>query len=643
MTALTAKAQGETKGTYDPIVGNGKIYYSFSGGKVTDKSGFKAQLSYSYEVEAGATLKFSCYRIYDGKYYGGRIIIWDDNGKKIKEIHGGKGSSTSSTYQVPKGLDVFHVVLDLYDGYTTYPTEVSISCIVKKPSELSSYKGTMDFLGTEMEYAVTNCIVTQKEVDPRPSYDMVLRIEGQTMAGKTVSASFKKLAECLNSNKEVNVKIQAETTDGKTIYLQDKSGKESATASAEVPKNAKTISIIMSYSWGYWSVNCFVKWDVVKKVTAAKDKYFKWQNFSNDNYCEHCGNQYSYYRISKVTDDAERIIDEGDVHIYCSSEPKKSRRKARPALGVIYYKDYIVTGSYTTAVLDKCDKKGVITIMENSSVLLNKRLSNGKDHWKIEKGRVVGKNLQGAECEFEMSACTAKPTGTTYILEDDGKTSRIYLLQGSMEVTSKKGSKKSTLKPGQAATVGTQGQISVNTFDVGAMARKYNISGFATSTTHDKSDRYSVKCAIVKYKYTKGKVNGEHDRVFDNYGKLERRSFKTATTETVTYFRDNKVYTLDLKKKTIKEEPDNQLKFGNPDDPAIKKKLQNGSSTILGKKCAIYRSGNADYYVWEGIVLKKVDHLKDGTTAITEATSLTLPDSLDPTIFVVPKGYKTKK
>ena len=662
MMALTVKAQ--YSGTQESP--NKKLMMSFtiSGGTIIDKGKAGSGIqTIKCTATPGTTISSSATRIKgptkpdsDGK---GPIQVFytsfDKQGKPVSHDLNHNPKTTSLSYKIPKGIA--RVEFRCY-----YPTDSDgtlMAIITWEVSEnatpttdsstLSDYKGTMDFLGTEMEYAITNGIITSKKVNPLGSNSMELKIKGQTLAGSTVSATFKKVAECLTTNNKVNVSIQAETTDGKSTYLQEKSGKESATASAQVPKNAKKIVIIMSYQWGMGYISCFVEWDVVKNLTAAKDKYFKWDDFSNDNYCDYCGNQYSYYRISKVTDDANRVIDEGDVHIYCSSEPKKSRRKARPALGVIYYKDYIVTGSYTTAVLDKCDKKGVITIMENSVVLLNKRLSNGKDHWKIEKGRVVGNNLKGAECEFEMSACTAKPTGTTYVLEDDGKTSRVYLLQGSMEVTSKKGSKKSTLKPGQAAAVSNQGQISVSTFDVGAMAKKYKISGVSSTattnrdkTTHTKSDRYNVKCAIVKYKFTKGKVTGEHDRVFDNYGKLERRSFKTPTEETVAYYRDKKVYTLDLKKKTMKEEKDNELNFGNPDDPVLKKKLQNGSSTILGKKCAIYRSGQIDYYVWKGIVLKKVSHQKDGSTAIYEATSLTLPDSLDPTIFVVPMGYKKK-
>jgi hypothetical protein len=243
-----------------------------------------------------------------------------------------------------------------------------------------------------------------------------------------------------------------------------------------------------------------------------------------------------------------------------------------------------------------------------------------------------------------MTYCTAKPTGTTYVLENDGKSSRVYLLQGSMEVTSKKGSKKSTLKPGQAATVNNQGQMSVNSFDVGAMAKKYKISGVSSTatTTQDKDARYDVKCAVVKYKYTKGKETGQQERSFDNYGKLERRHFKSSSNETLMYIRDNKNYSLNVKKKTMTVTEDEQLNFKNTNDSRIKKTDKRKTATILGKTCTLYQTKSSDYWVWKGIVLKKVERQKDGTQAITEATSIQTLSSLPASTFEVPKGYKKK-
>ena len=636
-------------------------------------------------------------------------------------------------------------------------------------------KGTMTRLGTKMEYSFSGGVVTNKSLKGQGTTDMIVSIEGQVEAGKTLTATFKKIVDWSRVGNNVQVEVWAETTNGEHKELQNKSGKESATASVKVPDNAKKVKLELSYSGKMGRFHCFIDWNVVKnvsatssktisgilsgannnnkgkitysfsggtivkkeikkgsasyecelpvgspievtakvegtyhnildmsltldghilkstdnksstttftytlpssykvpdhytgglrllasafgespgylnilwlptkkgKATSTQTKSFKWDDVAGDDRCSHCKGQFSNYFIANVI---------SNVIIYCNSYPNESKRKAVDGLTPIYYNDRINTSGSTKLVLDHCDEKGVLTFMENTSAHLKTRLQNGKDRWDVYKGRIVGKGLKHADCEFEMSSCTAKPTGTTYVLEDDGKTSHVYLLEGSMEVTSKKGSKKQTLKPGQAATVTNQGQMSVNSFDVGAMAKKYNISGVSTTTTttttttQDKNDIYDLKCAVVKYKFTQGKVTGQQERCFDNYGKLERRTFKASTTETMRFYRDNKTYDLDVKKKTMKVNTDARMNFHNTNDSRIKKTDKRKTTTILGKTCTLYQTNTTDYWVWKGIVLKKIEHLKDGTQTITEATSIQTPSSLPASTFEIPKGYKTTK
>ena len=636
VAVLTASAQGVTKGSYNPIVGTGEIFYSFSGGKVIEKSAFKEQLSYSYEVEEGATLSFSCFC--SEKVGWPRIVISDGNGKTIKET---KGKSASMTYQVPKGQDGVCVTLDIYNGVSTHPTEVVISCKVKKPSKkLSSYKGTISYLDTKMEYSFSGAIVTQKKVTDQgySTNAMQIEIKGQTVAGSTVSATYKKIAGCVEEKLGATASITAYTSGGNTINLlnkSEKSGNGSSTYSGKVPDNAKTIHIFFSYqNINYRQINCSVTLDVVKKANAQENKSLKWNDESTANRCEHCNGQISNYTVNSTSFNA---------YVCCNNhrkEQKKYARKVNSWYDYIYYNDIVWTDdSGPIEVFNKCDDVK-ITLMENSTIFLKKRTNDGRDIWVLEKGTIVGEGLKRTDCEFEMTYCTAKPTGTTYVLENDGKSSRVYLLEGSMEVTSKKGSKKSTLKPGQTATVNNQGQMSVKSFDVAAMAKKYKISDLST-TTQDKN-RYDMKCAVVKYKYTKGKEKGQHERAFDNYGKVERRYFKISNKETLLYIRDNKDYTLDVQKKTMTVSDDVQLNFLYPDKTRIKKITQKKPVSILGKTCTLYQSSTSDYYVWKGVVLKKVERLKNGTKAIYEATSIQMPSSLPASTFEIPKGYKTK-
>ncbi len=634
IVALTANAQGVTKGTFNPLVGSGPLTFSFSGGKVIDIDGFKEQLSYTYEVEPGATLSFSC----SGKS-GYRIYISDGHGKTIKQI---TGKSPSITYQVPKGTEGFSVTLEDYPGFSVAgATEVVIACVVKKPFKgLSSYKGTISYLDTKMEYSFSGAIVTEKKVtsDGYSINAMQVEIKGQTEAGSNLSATFKKIAGCVKEASDAAVSISAVTSGGKDISLQNKSEKSEkgfSTCSGKVPDNAKTIVIMFTYQdVTLRQINCYVTLDVVKKADAREKGSLKWNDESAANYCEHCKGQVSTYTIQS-----------GSRGYTCCNnhrnEQKKYAREVHNWHDFIFYNDLICADNYgEVEIINKCADVR-ITISEGSVVHLKKRAKDRKDIWVLEKGELVGQGVKRTDYEFEMTYCSAVPTGTTYVLQNDGKSSHVYLLEGSMEVTSKKGSKKSTLKPGQAATVNNQGQMSVKSFDVAAMAKKYKISDLST-TTQDKN-RYDMKCAVVKYKYTKGKEVGQHERAFDNYGKVERRYFKISNKETLFYILNNKDYTLDVKKKTMTVSDDVQLNFLYPDKTRIKKITQKNSVTILGKTCTFYQSSTSDYYVWKGIVLKKVERLKNGTKAIYEATSIQTPASLPASTFEIPKGYKQKK
>lgn len=634
IVALTANAQGVTKGTFNPLVGSGPLTFSFSGGKVIDIDGFKEQLSYTYEVEPGATLSFSC----SGKS-GYRIYISDGHGKTIKQI---TGKSPSITYQVPKGTEGFSVTLEDYPGFSVAgATEVVIACVVKKPFKgLSSYKGTISYLDTKMEYSFSGAIVTEKKVtsDGYSINAMQVEIKGQTEAGSNLSATFKKIAGCVKEASDAAVSISAVTSGGKDISLQNKSEKSEkgfSTCSGKVPDNAKTIVIMFTYQdVTLRQINCYVTLDVVKKADAREKGSLKWNDESAANYCEHCKGQVSTYTIQS-----------GSRGYTCCNnhrnEQKKYAREVHNWHDFIFYNDLICADNYgEVEIINKCADVR-ITISEGSVVHLKKRAKDRKDIWVLEKGELVGQGVKRTDYEFEMTYCSAVPTGTTYVLQNDGKSSHVYLLEGSMEVTSKKGSKKSTLKPGQAATVNNQGQMSVKSFDVAAMAKKYKISDLST-TTQDKN-RYDMKCAVVKYKYTKGKEVGQHERAFDNYGKVERRYFKISNKETLFYILNNKDYTLDVKKKTMTVSDDVQLNFLYPDKTRIKKITQKNPVTILGKTCTFYQSSTSDYYVWKGIVLKKVERLKNGTKAIYEATSIQTPASLPASTFEIPKGYKQKK
>ncbi|MBR5102936.1 MAG: energy transducer TonB, partial [Muribaculaceae bacterium] len=258
--------------------------------------------------------------------------------------------------------------------------------------------------------------------------------------------------------------------------LQEKKKDLSATVSAKVPLNAKQLHMKMTYKGRMGDFSCLVYWDVLDEASTSSNS-FKWDDVGVGDRCSHCNGQFSNYYVNNFI---------GNVSIVCNSGKGKRKLESNNGkLQPIHYNDYFVTvGGGDYLILDYYDETEVLKIMENSKVLLQKRLPNGSDRWVIYKGKIVGKGLKhAAEPSFQMSTCIVTPTGTTYVLEDDGKTSKVLLLEGSMEVTANKTSKKQTLKPGQIATVASNGTINVGSFDVGATAKQYGIKGISTSST----------------------------------------------------------------------------------------------------------------------------------------------------------------
>lgn len=66
---------------------------------------------------------------------------------------------------------------------------------------------------------------------------------------------------------------------------------------------------------------------------------------------------------------------------------------------------------------------------------------------------------------------------------------------------------------------------------------------------------------------------------------------------------------------------------------------KSGTATVNGKQCDVFKgkkSGSSvEYYIWEGIVLKKVETFSDGPTS-TIVESIELPASIDASKFAIP-------
>ena len=318
---------------------------------------------------------------------------------------------------------------------------------------------------------------------------------------------------------------------------------------------------------------------------------------------------------------------------------------------ILHYCDLIKTEKDSEAVLSLTDKTS-FTIKEKTRVLLppyEGEVSNIKMIagviW-INMKRMI---FNGGEMRLDGTQAVAGIRGTIVTMEETGSETRFWLLTGKVDVTSKKTGKKVSLKAGQMTTTGKDGKIVVKKFNIEQGAKKFGIpmseirnhySTTGTGTTAT-ANRYEVERAVVKYRVTQNGQTGEQTKTFDNFGQLERRHLKLSNQQTTQITCNNTTYTLDPKTKTAKEQTDAETNFLNFSTPKMKKlNLQKkGTATVLGRECTVYANNDSRYYVWKGIVLKRLVKTKNGTVT-TEAVSIEQPTTVDPNLFKLPAGYR---
>ena len=375
-------------------------------------------------------------------------------------------------------------------------------------------------------------------------------------------------------------------------------------------------------------------------TTTTPATNIKWDDVVYDNNCNVCGSEYSEFKPADYSGSYT-----------CTKDPKKEEHDVVPGK-VIYGNTMIKTGDRELGI-DHGDQHKAIVIEKNSVVEFTN--DQGVQIWTVHKGGIRGINLKplkGSAGNFlfytPRPQVQAIPFGTVFVIQSNNNTSRVYLLSGSMEVTSKKTGKKVTLKPGQASTVGTNGEQKVQQFDIKKAAKKFGITDAQlqgeTTTTATTTRRYELERAIVKYKVTRGSQQGTMGKCFDNYGSMERRELRMGDQTSIALTQGNTSYALNKKTKTAKRTTNADLNFLDMNNALMKKlNLQKkGTATVVGKKCDHYVGTNVEYYVWKGLVMKKVQKNSDGTTTIHEVTSIEEPTSIDAKMFKMPEGYTVK-
>ena len=131
--------------------------------------------------------------------------------------------------------------------------------------------------------------------------------------------------------------------------------------------------------------------------------------------------------------------------------------------------------------------------------------------------------------------------------------------------------------------------------------------------------------------------------------KKTKETFQLKPGQTVSVGKDGKIV---VKKFDIEQgakrfgilTKDADLNFLDLNETLMKKlNLQKkGTATVAGKQCDHYVGTNVEFYVWKGLVIKKVQKGKNGVTTIHEVTSIEQPTSIDPKMFKMPNGYTVK-
>ena len=302
---------------------------------------------------------------------------------------------------------------------------------------------------------------------------------------------------------------------------------------------------------------------------------------------------------------------------------------------------------------DPCEEKGHIVFGVRDLDELPPDFDEEKirKHWMELSGEQVYEIRQQIRWWNDHNNPAFRKKGTTteipvvYAIESQGSEVKINMLSGFVPVVSEKTKAFYILKEGQSATVGRNGKIVVKKIDVNKVAKKFGISNAALQgNTETVVKRYEIERAIVKYKVTKGDHQGVLAKAFDKYGRYERRELQMGNHLTIALTQGGNSYTLNKKTKTAKRTQNADLNFLDMNNALMKKLnlVKKGTATVVGKKCDHYVGRNVEYYVWKGLVIKKVQKEKNGTTTIHEVTSIEEPTSIDAKMFKMPKGYTVK-
>lgn len=632
-----------------------KMKYTISGGVVTSKSGpwlpltdcimspnSKVWANIGVEVEPGETISLTVERLEGTSEWYRKCEIHIGDRKLVKE------DKATITMRIPDTMQELHAKVVYLGKNSAFEYNIFYTVKKKVNTTAETYRGKTDVaMAFEDPSGYVNYTITGRNFRKYGSSDNELIADyyvGESVnitSEATTTASGEAYQTVVSYGNDRKEKLNGSVSTTYTIRNSDDKFFIGAMMDGTGPHDFQTSGGVTVH------VNI-----IDRNATPTEPaQNIKWNDVAYDNKCLCCGSDYSHFKANGYgatrTCTGERLnnsLSEGDPGYTSYSDNTLEPGK------VIYGNTRITTDELDVGI-DYGDQHNAIIIEKGSIVEFTNE--HGVQMWNVIKGGIRGVNLHPLKGSpgifyYHTPHIQVIPFGTVFAIQNYGNSSRCYLLQGSAEVTSKKTKKKTTLKPGQASTVSANGEQKVQQFDIKKVAKKFGITdaqlqGQVTTATAA-TRRYEMERAIVKYKVTRGSQQGTMAKAFDMYGEYERRELRMGSQTSIVLTAGAESYTLNKNKKTAKRTQDANLNFLDFSTPLMKKlNLQKkGTAKVLGKDCTIYAGSNVEYYVWQGIVMKKVQKENNGTTVIHEVTSIEEPKSIEAKIFKMPSGYTVK-
>ena len=521
-----------------------KMEYSISGGTVTKKDKpivggapyAEMLVPIEGEVKPGSTVTASCKKLLGLATYKEVTIstlIHTDDGQVKQDIKKGNGSCSVSV-SVPSNATEVSISMSYRSWRTMLTSKVTWNVVKEgrvtpnRPdggTTVNSGRTFKDQVTCEkhtMKYSISGGTILKKE-KPNIIHDQMghdnhhQSIKGIVQPGATIEVDLAKVKG--EGTPRLSIVFDYLKKGQMPSFYMIPHKTEQTTTIAKtyrVPSDAEYVEVYIHYQVPHKGADSDI--DITAKLYVgdrmADYEYstssttttpsttttgnFNWKDIAPDENCPVCKMPYSGYEVMNVNGSVGQRCKDGHGNFASMS-----------ALEPYYYYDYIITKSDGEVTLFYGDQENTITIKPRTTVMCAP-LTNGNDRWYVYKGAIVGQHLKHVNKvnpTVQLSNCTAYPKGTVYVAEDDGKVSRVYLLSGAMDVTSKKTNKKVTLKPGQAATVSANGQQKIQTFDVKKLAKKYGIKTTATTTPSADQERisaikgFATKFVVVNKKF----------------------------------------------------------------------------------------------------------------------------------------------